>query len=413
MQRPISWESPQIHPNWTCFQTAAQQTPPSELSIAAALQLLSSGKQNLVATRNTPLQPLSERTVDFSIRAAPAPQSGGEQRSPIVKKMIELIRAILNLPSRLLRWIANRCRDVAMKIIFRLSGWPKHTAAALQADRAELANRSFWLLREVVVEGAQCRTTGLVISSADTMLNRKWVLQATGSDQSIENYTRYFGRLWLNRGYNTLLLQGPGAPLTEGASSPFNLGEAQRLGIRFLETVLQAREIVLSGLSLGGGTIGEAILQHNFLTGENAPQYRVIRTITFSSLKDVIAETVNGPVAALSRVLGCEMRNFESSKRLSELRIPETIVGCGDGQRWLPDDVIGAGASLGRQVSAANLTLKTFVRVPWKHVDARYPRLAADQLVAIGPQPPQVVVIHSPDQNPPPVQELARILEPT
>lgn len=402
MQRVISWESPQVHPDWACFQTASQESSVPQASTAAALQLLQTGKQSLIATRNTPLQPLSARTVDFSIRAAATPQAGGTERAPVLKKLISLIRTILQLPGRLLRWVANRCRDLAMRIIFRLSGWPKHTAAALQADRADLADRPFWLLREVVFEGSQCRTTGLVIASAETMLNRKWVLQATGSDQSIENYTRFFGRLWLNRGYNTLLLQGPGAPLTEGASTTFNLGEAQRLGIRFLETVVRAREIVLSGLSLGGGTLGEAILQHEFLTGEHAPQYRAIRTITFGSLRDVIAETVNAPVAALTHLLGCEMRNLESSKRLSQLRIPETIVGCGDHQAWLPDDVIGARSSLGRQVSAANLTLKTFVRVPWKHVDARYPRLAAAQLVPVGPQPPRVVVTRSADQVTPP-----------
>ncbi len=393
MHRPINWEVPRIHPDWDIFQRAAQEEIPAEESMAAARGFLEAGTRNLIDTGEAPLQPVGERAVDFSVRVADADPFAAEQSCSLVRKVVEF-------PAQMVRNLAASCHCAAMHVIFRLSGWPANRANTLQKERAELAARDGWCLREVVMEGSRCKTTGLVISSPDTVLNRKWVLQATGAEQSIENFTRFFGHLWLERGYNTLLLQGPGAPLTEGMPSPLNLGEAQRLGIRFLETAIQAREIVLSGLSLGGGMIGEAILHHNFLQGENAPRYQVIRTITFSSLKDVASDIAGCPAAGLVKMLNCDMRNFEASRCLSELGIPETIIGCGDEYQWLSDDLIGAAASLGRKVSEANLTLKKFVRAPFKHTDERYVQLAADQLVPLGPPLPDIVSTWSLDGEP-------------
>lgn len=378
MHRPIFWETPRIHPDWDIFQAAAQEDAPSEESMAAAQRFLEEGNERLIASGEGPLCPLSERTVDFSIRAAGAEAACSPRGCNALRKVVEL-------PGQMVRDLAASCHCAAMRVIYRLSGWPADRAATLQADRAELATREGWRLREVVVEGSQSKTTGLVISSTETILNRKWVLQATGAEQPIESYTRFFGHLWLARGYNTLLLQGPGAPLTEGMPSPLNLGEAQRLGIRFLETAVQAREIVLSGLSLGGGMLGEAILHHSFLEGDDAPRYQVIRTITFSSLRDVASDIAGCAASGLVRLLNCDIRNFEASKRLSELGIPETIIGCGDEYGWLSDDLLGAAASLGLKVSEANLPFKDFVRVPYKHTDERYIQLAADQLLPMEP----------------------------
>jgi hypothetical protein len=104
------------------------------------------------------------------------------------------------------------------------------------------------------------------------------------------------------------------------------MGEAQEIGISFLETALKGKKIVMAGLSLGGAAVGQAILKHHFKTNV---KYLAVQQMTFDSASNISAEVLGRLKWAVKNVViwsGCEMDTIAASRKLQELEIPEVIV---------------------------------------------------------------------------------------
>lgn len=111
-------------------------------------------------------------------------------------------------------------------------------------------------------------------------------------DDAIENHERYQ--------CNTLLINGPSVVQSRGWPTRYQFGAPYEAGLQFLEKEVKATHIIMKGLSLGGGMISEAILQHEF---NPSIQYLCISDRTFCRLS-TIANTM-GP-AILKRLFGIE-----------------------------------------------------------------------------------------------------------
>ena len=205
--------------------------------------------------------------------------------------------------------------------------------------------------------------------------NKKgWVLQATGNGEPIEYATVSFAKIYKERGFNVLLVNGPGAGRSEGRATPATMGDAQLAGIYYLETVLKAKAVIIAGRSLGGAAVGQAILRYPFKV-DDAKKFIVIRQMSFSKTSDVSKEIVGmGPLVKkiVSFIIwwtGLEMDSVAASKKLAELGIHEVIVqgGCADGasevqhNHFGDDHVIPNQASLGYRVFLENMNHKTYL----------------------------------------------------
>ena len=106
-----------------------------------------------------------------------------------------------------------------------------------------------WIYQDVILEKNGTRYHGILIGCKDTINNRKWVLQATGNAEPI-------AKIYKEYDYNTLMINGPCVGNSQGQATPKSMGDAQQVGISFLEKFVEAKNIVIAGRSLGGAVIG-------------------------------------------------------------------------------------------------------------------------------------------------------------
>jgi hypothetical protein len=240
---------------------------------------------------------------------------------------------------------------------------------ARQQVTAHLAKQGY-VVREVVLEKHGVRYSGLLIGHQETIDNGNWVLQATGNGEPIEHSAALFAHIYHQYRFNTLLINGPSVGKSQGKATPTTIGDAQEVGLCFLETALKAQKLVIAGRSLGGAAIGQAILQHTF---KQDVKYLVIRQMTFDRVSNICSKIVGqlfprleGVVASVIEWVGCEMDSVAASKKLQELGIQEVIIQASrqeiapgqlpTAQDFQTDGVILAEASLGYALVKANIT---------------------------------------------------------
>jgi hypothetical protein len=230
---------------------------------------------------------------------------------------------------------------------------PHFETHKLNTDRFKgalsLKSKGF-IVRDVNLEKNGIRYSGLLIAHEETIGNRQWVLQATGNAQPIEQgfvdidkQGRYiaeegaprsnfsFSSFYQKQGFNLLLINGPGVGKSEGKATAQSMGDAQQVGISFIETALKANKIVIAGFSLGGAAIGQAILQHAF---KGDVKYLVVRQMTFDRVSTICAKIVARAspflekfvVKQLIKWTGLEIDSVAASKKLQQLGIQEVIV---------------------------------------------------------------------------------------
>lgn len=231
----------------------------------------------------------------------------------------------------------------------------------LRVDEAARLTAEGYVVRHLTLEKNGIPYSGLLLGHPDTLQNGKWILQACGNATTIEQ-TAQIIEPYSRIGYNLLLINGPGVGRSDGLAIPRTIGEAQEVGISFLESAIEAQKIVIAGLSLGGAAIGEAIDQHTFNT--EARDYLVIRQMTFGRVSDVAGnvftrvptEHQGCVTAALSvlasplvHLLGCEMNNLDSSRKLLDLQIPEVVFQGGQ------DNIIPESVNLGHNLRANHI----------------------------------------------------------
>jgi len=285
----------------------------------------------------------------------------GEMRFFQGDMVSSLLRKCQNLSEKILTKPVMRTGNVALKILFysttvrytlqRVVMMPLYPAQSriirefvaryyrnpflkvqkLNNDRRQIVRSSRgFICRDVVLEKDGVRYSGMLMGYRDTIRNGNWALQATGNAEPIENTIQKAAQIYHRYQYNTLMINGPSVGKSQGTATPSTMGDAQDVGISFLETALKAKKIVIAGRSLGGAAIGQAILKHHF---KEDVKYLVVRQMTFDCTSNICAKVMGqiSPrlewgVAKIIQSSGCEMDSVAASEKLQQLDIQEVIV---------------------------------------------------------------------------------------
>ena len=315
--------------------------------------------------------PLSKLPVDFSIQDQSLTltwQEAGKRVVLIVLKMILFPWGLYELSKYTLqRLIMIPIYPAQSRIIKSL--FPELNGKAIDQERAAAVlklNRSSYLVREVVMEKNGVRYNGLLIGRRDNLQNGRWVLQATGNAEPIESCAPDYSFDHARSHFNTLLINGPSVGKSEGTATPDTIGDAQEIGLSFLETAIKAHHIVMAGFSLGGAAIGLAIEKHSF--NDNV-RYLALRQMTFGRLSSMVG-TLGKKIIKWA---GCEMDSVAASRKLAALTIKEVIVQAASRpagslptmEDFQHDGCILPQASLGYAlIKEGVITNKTFVCLP-------------------------------------------------
>ncbi len=244
------------------------------------------------------------------------------------------------------------------------------------------------IVRHVRFEKDGKALSGVLITHPDYGCNGKWAIQACGNLQPYEIGMEKMAAFYHRKEFSLLLLNNPGVGRSEGESTPQTIGETQEMGIRFLESALKAKKVVMAGFSLGGGAIGQAILRHAF---QPDIKYLAIRQMSFGRVSSVCekryreffnAQWLERLIAPLVRWVGCEMDSVEASRYLQKNHIPEVIIQRGDSEEAFDcDGAIPKEATLGHTLHEEGITHhKLFIRLPKAdHIDIDFIGLATER----------------------------------
>lgn len=257
-----------------------------------------------------------------------------------------------------------------------------------RSKMTEALSKKGFIVRHVALEKNGNKMSGMLVTHPKHSQNGKWVLQACGNFQPYEYGMDLISEYYHRKNFNVLLINNPGVGKSEGTATPDSIGDAQEMGISFLETALKAKKIVLAGFSLGGAAIGQAILKHDFKK-PNEIKYLAIRQMSFDRVSNICKhkykEVLNincfkSIVSPLVKWAGCEMDSVEASKKLQRLQIPEIIIQrVDDDSEFACDGSIPKEASLGYCLHKEGIVdkTKTFVRLQnIRHLDADFVSLA-------------------------------------
>jgi hypothetical protein len=348
---PGDWHVPTAGCAWQEVQAAQSR----QARLAALWRQVEHTKMTVENVTAVPLRNKPLAQVDLAVRHETAPPS-------VVRRILCIVAQVLILPWGLSELLKLALRALAFKLMYPLQRQNLQNLTHMRKSRWAGARHVGH--REMTFEVNGRRVSGLMAlsppceSQKQPIGEQKWVIHATGNNEPIESSHYLVSRL-NQAGYHVLLVQGPGAGLSEGPFNPKTLGETQRVALRFLETVIKPDQIILSGYAIGGAAIGAAIDQHEFLQGEEAPEYRVVRTMTFSRISSVAGTVLGG----LCRWSGAELDNRPSSRKLSRLGIPEIVVqqAVHGTQTVCHDGVISQSASLAQAVRQESLPGKELV----------------------------------------------------
>jgi hypothetical protein len=194
-----------------------------------------------------------------------------------------------------------------------------------------------------------------LVTSKDTIENGKWTMNALGNAMAIEQVTASIALENFSRGSNTLLINGPSVGASKGWATRYQMGAGFEAGLQFLEKEIKATHIAMRGLSLGGGMIAEAVLQHDFTEGMSKKiQYLCISDRTFSKLSSVASALVGRLVEPLFYLAGMELDGVAAGFKLSSLGIHQIVVQHKSGDFIGSDGVIPDQVSLAKKILPMN-----------------------------------------------------------
>lgn len=324
--------------------------------------------------------------VDFSISK---PLAGWDEKA---KKIAEMVFKTIFFPLGLYEQAKYVVQRIAMTRIYPAQSnlTKKHiapelfsvgTLSFLRSIVATILRQDDYIVRHVALEKDGTRYSGLLIGHQSIIHNGNWTLQATGNTKAIEHLANDFARAYHHLNFNTLLINGPGVGQSEGEATPKTMGDAQEIGICFLETALKAKKIILAGHSLGGASLGEGVMQHDFKKPDIT--YLVVRQMAFDRVSNIAKKvTFEKYPAWASRLIkslviwtGCEIDSIAASKHLQTLGIKEIILqsttkNIEDGkipskEDFKFDGMIPSRATLGYRLVKENITKnKVFCCLP-------------------------------------------------
>lgn len=165
------------------------------------------------------------------------------------------------------------------------------------------------------------------ISTADTLDNKVWVVNALGVTSAMEENLYRLAKRNLKFGSNTLVINGPAVGMSQGHPTPYQLGAGYEAGLQYLETIVKANHIIMYGHSFGGATMGIAIGMHDFTFGlENKIKYLSVSDRTFNSAAKIATQHYASIFEPLVHLVGFEFEGVAPAKKLIELGIRQIII---------------------------------------------------------------------------------------
>lgn len=258
-------------------------------------------------------------------------------------------------------------------IMYQVYAAQKYSAKEIYALRQRVLKKledpdnQDMIIREIFLERDGVKYNGLIVANKQTIANKKWALFAPGRLTTIEqSFLKNYEEPYFKAGYNLVMINGPNVGLSQGTATPETLGQAQELGINFIETALKANRIVISGHSLGAAAISWAIQHHHFKSLKN---YLAMQLMTFSNLTQVAHKHVGTLAKNAVSWLGYEMSPTKASKKLEAHSIPGVVF---EGGR----DEIMSGISLADGLKDNKLENTTIRIIP----DAEHSHLPTEEI---------------------------------
>lgn len=280
---------------------------------------------------------LSERAVDFSYTDAFSWADTAKRIVMLLLKFVifpwglyELSRYALQRLVMLPLYPAQS-RLIRLIDTYFLSGNNSHeNILTIKEDAVHQLRDSNFIVREVTLQKNGTRYQGILVGHSLTINNGHWTVQATGNFEQIEKSLRDISIIHAQSGFNTLMINGPAVSLSEGQATPETMGEAQEIGMRFVEDALHATHVILSGRSIGAGAMAKAIEKHDF---KPHIRYAVATEMTFHKISYVAKRIVGRIVPALKDYVegilkwtDSEIDLLPASAKLSRLGIPEVVI---------------------------------------------------------------------------------------
>ncbi|MBA3602189.1 MAG: hypothetical protein H0W50_00755 [Parachlamydiaceae bacterium] len=184
-----------------------------------------------------------------------------------------------------------------------------------------------FIIRSISIHKSGSCYDGVLITHRDTILNGKWIINALGNDSVMEYRIIQIAKRNFAFMSNTLLINGPGVCKSGGWPTRYQMGAGFEAGIKFLEQQVKATHIIMYGLSLGGGMMGEAILNHDFSKGmKDNIRYLSITDRSFSRLSTIADATKGKIVKSIFYITGTELDGVGAAQKLSHLGIQQIII---------------------------------------------------------------------------------------
>ncbi len=193
----------------------------------------------------------------------------------------------------------------------------------LGKEAKDKLNEMDFIVKKITLKKSGTNYAALLVTHPDTVQNGNWIINALGNCGAYEYLMTLYAVRNYNRNCNTLIVNGPAVGESGGWPTRYQMGACFEAGIRFLEEEVKATHIIMHGLSLGGGMMGEAILQHDF---SKKIQYLSISDRTFSRLSSIVGALFSKMVVPLMYLSGSELDGIEAARKLTRLNIQHIIV---------------------------------------------------------------------------------------
>lgn len=197
-----------------------------------------------------------------------------------------------------------------------------YVAESGKRNIAEIKSSNF-IVKKVSLYKSGIKYDAALITHPDTMKNGNWIIHALAHPSPMEYFISSLAWENYHNNCNTLLVNGPSVMQSGGWPTRYQMGAGFEAGIRFLEKVIQATHIIMCGHFFGGGTMREAIINHDFTEGmRNGIRYLSITDRSFSRLS-----ATAGPLLKwILYITGMEFDGVGAAHKLSQLKIQQIII---------------------------------------------------------------------------------------
>lgn len=193
-------------------------------------------------------------------------------------------------------------------------------------EMKSLESKGF-IARKISLYKSGTKYDAIIITHPDMINNGNWTIHALGNGMTMESKIVNEAKFNFANKCNTLLVNGPSVSQSEGWPTRYQMGAGFEAGIKFLERVVNASHIIMHGFSLGGGMMGEAILNHDFTYGMKKDiKYLSITDRSFSRLSTIAGVLLGQLVEPIIHLTGSEIDGVGAARKLSELGIRQILI---------------------------------------------------------------------------------------